>query len=81
MLFGNMFLTLVVLAMGLRMAVFNERVVLVPASSPTKMAGRWDSASAAYYQPVGMPAAMLIRNITPSNTDFVIKTLSGLLEP
>ena len=81
MLFGNMFLTLVVLAMGLRMAVFNERIVLVPASIPTKMTVGWDSASSDYYQSVGMTAAMLIGNITPSNTDFVIKTLSGLLEP
>lgn len=81
MFFGNVFLTLTVLVMGLRMSEHNDRIVLVPASIPTKMTVGWNTASADYYQSFGMTVAMLIGNITPNSAEFVVNTLSKLLTP
>jgi conjugal transfer pilus assembly protein TraE len=41
----------------------------------------WDSASDDYYKSFGLYFATLVGNITPSNVDFITKTLSTFLAP
>lgn len=78
---GNVALTVAVVALALRITAFEQRVVLVPMSVPTKMTVGWDSASDDYYQSIGLTTAMLIGNITPSNVEYVKTTLGKFLAP
>lgn len=77
---SNVALIVAVTSLALRMTSFEQRIVLVPMSVPTKMTVGWDGASDDYYQSVGMTTAMLIGNITPSNVEFVKTTLGKYLD-
>ena len=77
---SNVALIVAVTSLAMRITTFEERIVMVPMSVPTKMTVGWDGASDDYYQSVGMTTAMLIGNITPSNVEFVKTTLGKYLD-
>jgi conjugal transfer pilus assembly protein TraE len=70
-----------ILGLVLQILTMHERIVLVPPVLEHKADVSWNSANEEYYKSVGLYFAVLIGNITPSNVNFVSKTLASLLDP
>jgi hypothetical protein len=81
MLIGNLILIVAVLVLSSSVATRHERIVLVPAYMDERATVEWDSATPTYYKAWAMSVSMLIGNLTPENSEFVIESLSGIFHP
>lgn len=84
----NQILTYIVgvLSIVLAVSVYNnitthDRLVLIPQGLPANTTVSWDSADPIYMNMTALSLAVLVGSIDPKNIDFIVDSLSKILEP